>query len=178
MSLNVQAMFDSVFGEVFKVFEDAIRKSEEQRMAQDNTQDPIYREALRRNRETMRRDQEANLAGVTEQDLRDGARVIEQAAEMADMMDEMRDGLVADDRTVERRENKSWLEQIEIAPRFEDRPGGYTRILKLAKPRLGDAGTRAILEFVGRNDRVRRRAERPAFETDTPAPEAQTAAQS
>jgi large subunit ribosomal protein L17 len=36
-----------------------------------------------------------------------------------------------------------------VAPRFADRPGGYTRILKLATPRLGDAGTRAILEFVG-----------------------------
>jgi large subunit ribosomal protein L17 len=36
-----------------------------------------------------------------------------------------------------------------IAPRFADRPGGYTRILKLARPRLGDAGPRAILEFVG-----------------------------
>lgn len=36
-----------------------------------------------------------------------------------------------------------------VAPRFADRPGGYTRILKLAKPRLGDAGERAILEFVG-----------------------------
>lgn len=36
-----------------------------------------------------------------------------------------------------------------IAPRFADRPGGYTRILKLATPRLGDAGPRAILEFVG-----------------------------
>jgi len=36
-----------------------------------------------------------------------------------------------------------------IAPRFADRPGGYTRILKLSKPRLGDAGQRAILEFVG-----------------------------
>lgn len=35
-----------------------------------------------------------------------------------------------------------------IAPRFADRPGGYTRILKLATPRLGDAGPRAILEFV------------------------------
>jgi len=36
-----------------------------------------------------------------------------------------------------------------IAPRFTDRPGGYTRILKLATPRLGDAGPRAVLEFVG-----------------------------
>ena len=36
-----------------------------------------------------------------------------------------------------------------VAPRFADRPGGYTRILKLATPRLGDAGPRAIIEFVG-----------------------------
>ncbi len=52
----------------------------------------------------------------------------------------------------------------EVAPRFEDRPGGYTRILRLAKPRLGDAGTRAILEFVGQHDRVRQVSEKPAFE--------------
>jgi large subunit ribosomal protein L17 len=52
----------------------------------------------------------------------------------------------------------------EIAPRFADRPGGYTRILKLAKPRLGDAGDRAILEFVGVRDRVVQRSVAPAFE--------------
>lgn len=50
-----------------------------------------------------------------------------------------------------------------IAPRFVDRNGGYTRILRLAKPRLGDAGVRAILELVGRNDRPRRKAVRPTF---------------
>lgn len=54
----------------------------------------------------------------------------------------------------------------EIAPRFEDRPGGYTRILRLAKPRLGDAGAQAVLEFVGTNDRQRREAPKPAFETE------------
>ncbi len=42
----------------------------------------------------------------------------------------------------------------EIAPRMADRPGGYTRILRLAHPRLGDAGVRAIIEFVGLNDRA------------------------
>ena len=42
-----------------------------------------------------------------------------------------------------------------LGPRFENRNGGYTRILKLATPRLGDAGARAILEFVGQNDRVK-----------------------
>ncbi len=63
----------------------------------------------------------------------------------------------------------------EIAPRFEDRPGGYTRVLRLAEPRLGDAGTRAILEFVGKNDRVIEKAAKPAFdapEDDAPSEEA------
>jgi large subunit ribosomal protein L17 len=54
----------------------------------------------------------------------------------------------------------------EIAPRFEDRDGGYTRVLRLAKPRLGDAGTRAILELVGTHDRARRKAPKPSFEDE------------
>jgi len=58
-----------------------------------------------------------------------------------------------------------------VAPRFLDRPGGYTRIVRLAKRRVGDAGIRAILEFVGRNDRVkRRRTVKPEFEPE-PVPE-------
>lgn len=59
----------------------------------------------------------------------------------------------------------------EIAPRFTDRTGGYTRIMRLAKPRLGDAGTRAILELVGKNDRVRKKAAKPVFETEAAQPE-------
>jgi large subunit ribosomal protein L17 len=54
----------------------------------------------------------------------------------------------------------------DIAPRFEKRTGGYTRILRLARPRVGDAGTRAILEFVGVRDRVAAKSERPAFGDD------------
>ncbi|HWA98321.1 MAG TPA: bL17 family ribosomal protein, partial [Pirellulales bacterium] len=58
----------------------------------------------------------------------------------------------------------------DIAPRFADRDGGYTRILRLAKPRLGDNGTRAILEFVGVRDRSSREAQAPTFEgADQPA---------
>ena len=35
----------------------------------------------------------------------------------------------------------------EIAPRFANRPGGYTRVLKLG-PRMGDADEMVILELV------------------------------
>jgi len=37
-----------------------------------------------------------------------------------------------------------------LGPRFQERPGGYCRILHLSKPRLGDNGQRALLEFVER----------------------------
>lgn len=52
----------------------------------------------------------------------------------------------------------------DVAYRFVDRPGGYTRVLRMAQPRLGDAGTQAILEFVGVHDRVKRVSQKPAFE--------------
>ena len=42
-----------------------------------------------------------------------------------------------------------------IGPRFESRPGGYTRILKLSKPRLGDAAERGMIEFVERTIEVK-----------------------
>ena len=36
----------------------------------------------------------------------------------------------------------------EVAPLYKDRPGGYTRIIKLAKRRIGDAGDLAILQLI------------------------------
>ena len=62
-----------------------------------------------------------------------------------------------------------------VAQRFVDRPGGYTRIVRLAHPRLGDAGPRAILEFTGVNDRTVTRSQRPAFDTEEDAEETESA---
>lgn len=36
----------------------------------------------------------------------------------------------------------------EIAPRYKDRPGGYTRVLKLAERRKGDGTQLAVVELV------------------------------
>lgn len=36
-----------------------------------------------------------------------------------------------------------------VAPRFKDRAGGYTRIVKLGRFRVGDAGELCIIQFVG-----------------------------
>lgn len=43
----------------------------------------------------------------------------------------------------------------ELAEQFEDRDGGYTRIVRLAAVRLGDSGQQALIEFVGERDRVK-----------------------
>ena len=63
----------------------------------------------------------------------------------------------------------------DVAPRFAERDGGYTRILRLATPRLGDAGTQAILEFVGVHDRTVEKSEKPAFADDEDKGEEETA---
>ncbi len=36
-----------------------------------------------------------------------------------------------------------------VAPRFKDRAGGYTRIIKLGRHRLGDGGELCVIQFVG-----------------------------
>ncbi len=39
-----------------------------------------------------------------------------------------------------------------VAPRFADRAGGYTRIIKLGQYRVGDAGEHCLLQLVGAED--------------------------
>jgi len=50
----------------------------------------------------------------------------------------------------------------EIAPRYADRPGGYTRILKRHYRRLGDAGPTAFLELVKPGDKRPKKKQAPA----------------
>jgi len=40
----------------------------------------------------------------------------------------------------------------ELGPRYLDRPGGYTRIIPLAKRRLGDNGQVVLLQLVGQEE--------------------------
>lgn len=55
----------------------------------------------------------------------------------------------------------------ELAERFADRPGGYTRVVRLAEVRLGDGGQKALIEFVGERDRVKTKTkQRPVVEED------------
>jgi large subunit ribosomal protein L17 len=75
----------------------------------------------------------------------------------------------------------------EVAGRTADRPGGYTRIIKLGDARLGDAADMCLLELVDFNDiykkegaekkaKTRRgRKSKKAEEAEVVAPEAPTA---
>jgi large subunit ribosomal protein L17 len=59
----------------------------------------------------------------------------------------------------------------EIAPRFADRKGGYTRIIKRHERRLGDAGETAFLELLKAGEQ-KVRAKAPAAPAPAPAPTA------
>src|SRR5262245_39942203 len=68
----------------------------------------------------------------------------------------------------------------EIAPRYADRPGGYTRVLKRHYRRLGDAGETAFLELVKPGDKRPKKKQAPApapVVAPTPAPAPPPAAQ-
>ena len=54
-----------------------------------------------------------------------------------------------------------------LAPRFEFRAGGYTRVLRSAQRRLGDGGATAILEFVGDDEVSMVRPETASAESES-----------
>jgi large subunit ribosomal protein L17 len=56
-------------------------------------------------------------------------------------------------------QDKAVLKRLfdEVAPRFAERPGGYTRVIKIGR-RLGDGGEMAILELVGAGEVLAKQA--------------------
>lgn len=57
-----------------------------------------------------------------------------------------------------------------LGPRFKDRPGGYTRVLKLHYRRLGDAGETAIIEFLKEGEEKVSKPGAPVAPAPAPAP--------
>src|SRR5438105_794555 len=64
----------------------------------------------------------------------------------------------------------------EIGPRFKDRPGGYTRVVKRHERRLGDAGRTAYLELLKEGE-TKVRAHAPAAPSPAPAVAPETPAE-
>src|ERR1700735_2544145 len=56
----------------------------------------------------------------------------------------------------------------DLAPRFADRPGGYTRIVRVGW-RIGDGAELAILEFIG--SELKKKEKKPRREVAEEAPE-------
>jgi large subunit ribosomal protein L17 len=53
----------------------------------------------------------------------------------------------------------------DVAPQFLDRPGGYTRIVKLAKPRLGDNSKVVLLQLVGHEKKEKKTTDKKKKKT-------------
>ncbi len=61
----------------------------------------------------------------------------------------------------------------DLGPRFKDRPGGYTRVIKRHERRLGDAGRTAYLELLKEGEtKIRAKAPAPAPRIEAPEEEA------
>ncbi len=59
----------------------------------------------------------------------------------------------------------------ELGPRYADRPGGYTRVMKQHYRRLGDAGSTAVVELLKAGEKkVRMKERKPAAPTAPTAP--------
>jgi large subunit ribosomal protein L17 len=59
----------------------------------------------------------------------------------------------------------------ELGPRYADRPGGYTRVMKQHYRRLGDAGSTAVVELLKKGEtKVQVKAKQPVAPTAPVAP--------
>jgi large subunit ribosomal protein L17 len=77
---------------------------------------------------------------------------------------------------VDKRDDRKIVKKLfdDIGPRFKDRPGGYTRIIKRHERRLGDGGRTAFLELLKEGEvkvRAKAPAAAPAPVVTAPAPE-------
>jgi len=50
----------------------------------------------------------------------------------------------------------------ELGPRYLDRPGGYTRIVRLSLRRLGDNGELVLLQLLGKDEPLKKERKAPA----------------
>jgi large subunit ribosomal protein L17 len=50
----------------------------------------------------------------------------------------------------------------ELGPRYLDRPGGYTRIIRLSQRRLGDNGRLVLLQFIGKDEGTKKQSKAAA----------------
>ncbi|MBN2713693.1 MAG: 50S ribosomal protein L17 [Planctomycetes bacterium] len=85
------------------------------------------------------------------------------------------DSLHARRRAVSLLHNYSVVSSLftEIAPRYAQRPGGYCRILHLAKTRIGDSAPQAIFELVESEMPEKKKAAAPAKVEEKAEPKAE-----
>src|SRR5437763_3454553 len=76
---------------------------------------------------------------------------------------------LANEEDEAKRDSRKIIKKLfdDIGPRFKDRPGGYTRIIKRHERRLGDGGRTAFLELLKEGE-VKVRAKQPG--APAPAP--------
>ncbi len=86
--------------------------------------------------------------GATEEESDKVRRLSERASQFFDVPDSSE---VERDRYGDIRKAPRIVKHIvdNVAPRFQDRAGGYTRIVRLGRVRLGDAGELCVIQFVG-----------------------------
>ena len=65
------------------------------------------------------------------------------------------------DETILEADGKTKRTLAAVATPFKDRPGGYTRIYKLAKVRQGDASQMAVLSLLGADEKIVSKPVRP-----------------
>jgi len=65
----------------------------------------------------------------------------------------------------------------ELGPRYLDRPGGYTRIIRLSLRRLGDNGQLVLLQLIGADESIEKKSKRRSRKKATKAVEVEETAE-